>query len=101
MKPLASPRDFLTQCPARSSLNVGVERLSLGDSGSPSASVVIKVGRFRAGYLAIRQAVQTRCCAVAVADLVEDVADCVVAEKTQAVLSGVVCLVKSGWFDEC
>ena len=100
MKPLVPPGDFLHQYPSRSS-QCGNWGLSRYDSGSPSASVVIKVGRFRAGYLAIRQAVQTRCCAVAVADLVEDVADCVVAEKTQAVLSGVVCLVKSGWFDEC
>lgn len=99
MKPLAPPRDFPT-APTRSS-QCESWGLSRSDSGSPSTATLKSVSGFSAGYSVIRQAVQTRCCAVAVADLVEDVADCVVAEKTQAVLSGVVCLVKSGWFDEC
>ena len=47
MKPLALPRDFRGHYPTRSSLNVEVERLSLGDSGSPSASVVKSVVAYR------------------------------------------------------
>lgn len=69
MKPLAPPRDFLTQYPARSSLNVGVERLSLGDSGSPSTSVVKSVSGCSDACESIPQAGTTRlrCCVVAVA----------------------------------
>lgn len=75
--------------------------MSRSDSGSPSTATLKSVSGFSAGYSVIRQAVQTRCCAVAVVVAVADLVEDVVAEKTQAVLSGVVCLVKSGWFDEC
>ena len=82
MKPLASPRDFLT-APTRSS-QCGSWELSQGDSGGPSRRVLKSVSAFSAGYLVIRQAVSTTCCAVA------DAVDVAVAEQTQAVLSGVV-----------